>query len=155
MEEAALFNPAFLSLLIRQMTVGYDTVAGAGLPLVLAYIGAPLVLHKGTREILPATRRTDLLEWLSKHPETRLLTPPRARRVAPYLREALLFGLVHKILFLGGDVIEVGSKPVGQSGLRSLGGDASVCLDRARHVGRWMASSGPVTYQLSVWRVVP
>ncbi len=38
------------------------------MPWTYSFIVAPLVLHRGTRDALPRTTRTNLNAWLAEHP---------------------------------------------------------------------------------------
>ena len=154
-EEAALFNPAFMSLMMRQFVVGFQSYADDNPHIALAMVGATLPLHHRTRLALPATYRTDLLEWLSRHGEVRFLHRGRVRAIAPLMIEGIVFGLQREILRSEGVRILLGDRKVSAQALQALGGDAGSCLESSRKVGRWFAASGPVAYQLSLWGIAP
>lgn len=67
-EVANLLNPAYLSILLSKMCSGYAKPR-IGMPFPLAFVGLPLILHRGTAEILPKTSRTRLHLWLDQNPE--------------------------------------------------------------------------------------
>jgi hypothetical protein len=68
-EEEALFNPAFLSLLLRESAAQYSARSGGrDLPTVLAYLIAPVALHGPTREVLPTHVTAQMGEWVRAHP---------------------------------------------------------------------------------------
>ena len=52
-ELAYLFNPAFCGWVLREAVAGYASVKPAGLPLPLAFLILPVVLHRVTRELVP------------------------------------------------------------------------------------------------------
>jgi hypothetical protein len=51
--EAALFNPAFVGLLVASAAKGYWGVAGAGMPYELVFLVPPIALNQDTRAALP------------------------------------------------------------------------------------------------------
>lgn len=155
MEERALFNPAFLGLLIRQTAKGHQAVQGVGVHMALAFVGASLVLHKSTRETLPPTIRTDLSHWLTNNARIRAQTPSRVEQLSPLLRSALAFSAIRNVIRLDGDRIVEGPLRIPAAHLKRVPGEAGVCLNRAQYVGRWIARSGPTKYQLSLWGVSP
>ncbi|MDO9326623.1 MAG: DUF6521 family protein, partial [Methanoregula sp.] len=57
-EEANLFNPAFLSVIAHQCVKGYEDESGSNVPYILPFLIAPLILHKNTRDNLPSSIAT-------------------------------------------------------------------------------------------------
>lgn len=112
-EEAHLLNPAFLSLLIWSAAGGFrEAVERDGMPFALAFIVAPITLHKATREALPRSPRTSLAAWLEENTFFRVGFADRARALSPFVREALLFGAAQGLLGLGeGGQIVPGPRP--------------------------------------------
>jgi len=84
-EEAHLFNPGFLSLLVWSTVAGYEEATGEGLPFELAFVALPLSLHKPTREALPRSPRTSLAAWLEANAYFRVGFGERAKDL-PHLR---------------------------------------------------------------------
>ena len=91
-EVANLLNPAYLSILLSKMCSGYAKPR-IGMPFPLAFVGLPLILHRGTAEILPKTSRTRLHLWLDQNPEVTFSFGVRAAGCAPYVRECISFGV--------------------------------------------------------------
>lgn len=60
-EEEALFNPAFLALVVRDAAAEHmKRSEGQGLPTMLAYLMTPLALHGPTRRSLPNNVRAQM-----------------------------------------------------------------------------------------------
>ena len=154
-EEQRLFNPAFLALVLRQTAVGYAQEAGQPLPLMLGFVGPAVVLHRSSRDALPYTTRTDLLVWLQEHPDVRFLAGARARRLAPLVRTALVFGSNLRVIEVDVGGVSVGTAAITTAAIERVPGDAGSCLSRARHFGRWAARSGSIVYQMTLWGVAP
>lgn len=154
-EEVALFNPAFMSLMLRQFIVGFRSFAESDPHIALAMVGTVLPLHHHTRLALPPTLRTDLLEWLSRHGEIRFLHPKRVGAMMPLMREGLVYGLQRDVLALDDVRISLGNQRISAQAIQGVQGDASDCLESSRKTGRWLAACGPVAYQLSLWGIAP
>jgi hypothetical protein len=154
-EEQRLFNPAFLALVLRQTAAGYAQEAGQPLPLMLGFVAPAVVLHRSSRDALPYTTRADLLVWLQEHPDVRFLAGARARRLAPLVKTALVFGSSLQVLEVDAAGISVGTAVITAAAVERVPGDAGSCLSRARHFGRWAARSGSIVYQMTLWGVAP
>jgi hypothetical protein len=122
---------------------------------MLALLAPAIILHRHSRESLPYTTRTDLLVWMQEHPDIRFLAAGRAKRLAPLSKEAMLFGSAHGVLAIDTDGVRPGAKRVPAAAIGRIPHEAGICLDRSRHLGRWMARSGSLVYQLSLWGVSP
>ena len=66
-EIANLFNPAFCALIVRDGSQGFAEHNPTGMPYPLAFVLLPIVLHRGTRNILPKTIATKLHPWIEQH----------------------------------------------------------------------------------------
>ena len=156
-EEANLFNPYFLAITTRQVAHAYESTRGEGLPWPLPFLCMPLLLHEHSRQQLPYTSRTDLVVWLSDHPDIRFLTPGRARLLRPHVQEALLVGVREGIVMIDRPAltISVGPTRLTQSRLARTDGAAGEILKRATKLGRWLARNGSWQYQLTLWGVRP
>src|SRR5271157_1037888 len=111
-EEALLFNPNFLGLLVWSAAAGYWDAAGNNFPFELAFLAVPVVLHKATRQALPQSPRTSLAAWLESNPYFRVGFHERATGLAPFVREGILFASVHGLIaFTAGGRLQNGRRP--------------------------------------------
>jgi hypothetical protein len=154
-EIAALFNPAFCAVLLRETTRGYHREANQGMPYPLVLLVLPIVLHKATRENLPGTTRTRLHVWLQNNPAARINFASRVRQFIPYTREALIFGIQHRVLITDDD----GAFIHGQRRLSTLNwaedSEPEECRKQAGFVGRWFAQAGEATTIFAMWGIRP
>lgn len=143
-EERALLNPAFISAVVWHAAGGYSGVASYPLPLDLAFLLGPLVLHRETRESLPRGVATSMAVWLNDHPLVRMRVGGRARALIGYTKEGLLFGGINGLLDLSGGSISAVSdrKRAVNATLRDVTDEVQLCMKRAEFVGRWFASAG-------------
>jgi hypothetical protein len=132
---AAYLNPALITALIAAACQGYNAARSQAMAWPLAFIVAPLVLHRPTRDGLPQTTATRLATWTGRNTLLQAGFPARAKALAPTVREGLRFGLRQRALTLGPDGL-ASAIPV------RLAGDAGIIVDKARFVGRWLARSG-------------
>src|ERR1039457_46678 len=99
-EEANLFNPAFCAALLAQAADGFSKKSHSPLPFALAFLILPIALHHGTREALPHSTVTSLLNWIQENKSQLVDFPQRVSRLLPITREAIQFGIAHNILEL-------------------------------------------------------
>lgn len=136
--QAVMLNPAMLAALTAAAASEYERSDGEPMPWPLAYLIAPLVLHRGTREALPRTTRTHLGNWVSQNPVIHAGIPARARSLAEPVREGLRFGLAHGVLKvderggLSGDLAAPRKKV-------ATAGEVDQIIAKAGVVGKWFA----------------
>jgi len=92
-QTAAILNPAILAAVTGWCARRYENECGSPLPWELAYLVAPLALHRATREAMPATPRTHFSAWVNEHAGVLAGYASRARSFAPYVREGLRHGI--------------------------------------------------------------
>jgi hypothetical protein len=156
-EEAHLINPAFCCAILTSSVAGYSSLEAKGMPFPIAFIVLPTVLHKLTREAFPRNARTSLAAWLEEHGEVKVQFHERLVSLMPFVREALLFGMLHKWLVLtnAGRVQIVKAESDVQRFIRRSEGEAKECISRALFVGKWFAASGSVETVMALWGVRP
>ncbi len=154
-EEARLLNPAFLGLLVRSAAAGYKETSGKGIPMELAFVALPVTLHKTTREALPRSVRTSLATWLMASPQCRIGFAERARGLAPFVREAILFGAAHGLLDVadGGQLVPCSRLEEMAAYLHTATDEARECVRRAEFLGRWFGGAGTPATILALWGV--
>jgi hypothetical protein len=154
-EIAHLFNPAFCALLIREGVLGFMEVSPSGMPYPLVFLLLPIVLHKATRESLPATVATKMHPWIQQHQEARIGFSERCRAVAAYTRQAIVFAATGTLLAFSQD----GTLQAPRLRLRRPpwppDSESATCRQRARFVGRWLATAGDNATIFAVWGVRP
>jgi hypothetical protein len=154
LEIANLLNPAFCALLLRDAAYAYEKRASAGLPYPLAFLILPIVLHRQTREALPRTTATLLHPWLLDHSLLQMEVQVLSRRLLPYSREAVIFGLLHSALNVADDgSLESGMKSVRKVFDRHTEPDA--CRKAASFVGSWFGKVGDPALVLAMWGIMP
>lgn len=154
-EEEALFNPAFLAMIVRDAAADHMKRADArGLPTVLAYLIAPLALHGPTRRTLPGNVTSQMAEWTRGHPEALIGLADRARALRPLVSDGIRLGLLHGLLRSSGGTLEavpLGRRPRGMP--RSE--DVDACLVKSRFLGRWFAEQPDPITAMAWWGLRP
>lgn len=137
-EEAFLFNPAFLATLLGAAASDHERIGGSGLSWALAFIVPSLALYEDTRSELPANTNARLLNWISSRSTVRAQLPPRARALAPLVREGARFGVRAGALSFDGGTLR---STLDAANLRSSAqGEAKECIGSAAFLGRWFVS---------------
>ena len=68
------------------------------MPLPLAFMILPIVLHKSTREKLPRSQRKQLTEWIQENVSCKISFSERVISLRNYTQESIAFGLSHEWL---------------------------------------------------------
>ena len=148
-----MLNPALLAAVTAAAASEYERADGQPMPWPLAYLVAPLVLHRGTRNALPKTTRTHLGNWVSQNPVIHAGIPARAQSLADPVREGLRFGLAHGVLQvddqgrLTGD-LAAPEKKVAPSEVDQI-------IAKAGLVGKWFAKIDQPATAFAVLGVAP
>jgi hypothetical protein len=154
-EEQALFNAAFLALMIRRAAEEHEQRAGGRfLPVMLAYLVAPLALHGPTRRQLPTHVTTQMGEWIRSHPDASAGLDVRTRALRPLVSSGLTMGLRHGLVVGENGTLRalaLRRRPRGMA--RSAEVDA--CIDKAGFLGRWFAEQPDALTVLALWGLRP
>ncbi|MEV5733395.1 three component ABC system middle component [Streptomyces sp. NPDC052292] len=154
-EESALFNPAFLSVVIRKSAEFYESEAKEKMPLSLAFLTVPAAMSKQIRDTFPIIKTTSLLVWIETHERERLVLQRNAPALAPAVRKALILGARAGLFTL--ERAKVGATPARRiRNLQSLSqGSPEVkdILKVAERLGKSFARSGDAASIFSIWGV--
>lgn len=95
--------------------------------------------------------------WLQEHAEARIGFHERLMALRPHTRETLRYGLVFDWLAIGesGVIRSVAPETLISRAVRSLGGDASECVSRARFLGKWLGAAASTETTLALWGIRP
>ena len=147
-----MLNPALLAVVTAAAASEYERAEGEPMPWPLAYLVAPLVLHRGTRDALPRTTRTHLGNWVSQNPLIHAGIPARAQSLAEPVREGLRFGLWHGVL-----EVDDRGRLTGDSGDGSTktSAEARQIIAKAGLVGKWLAKIDQPATAFAVLGVAP
>lgn len=157
-EEAGLFNASFLAVLLWHAARGHASDApSTPLPFELAFLVLPIALHKEMRESLPKATTTSLAVWLDEHPLARSRIADRARSLAPFTKEGLMFGGVHRAIKISNATVTAEAswaKRIEQT-LRSTSDEAQACVKKGEFVGKWFARTGNAATVMALVGVRP
>ncbi len=156
-EETRLFNPGFLAVIVWSAAAGFHETVQTGMPFLLAFVAVPAVLHKPTREGLPRTSKTSLAGWLEAYPIFRVGFADRARALAPYVREGILFGTIRGLIAIsgGGRIVPSPRPRVLSSYLTEATDEVRDCVRKSAFLGKWFARAGSTTTIMALWGVKP
>lgn len=156
-EEAYLLNPAFVGMLLCRMVADYARKAGRPMPIALAFLLAPIVLHRRTREALPKSTVTGVLPWLQEHKDLHVTFADRMRVTRAVTQEALMFTMAHAYLSVECAALAVGRCRIPASFPKESThtDETRECVDRAAFVGRWLAGAGTDHTIFAAWGVAP
>jgi hypothetical protein len=154
-EELALFNPAFLALLLRRAAEEHEARSGGGaMPTVLGYLVAPLALHGPTRRALPVTVLSQMGEWIRSHPEASIGLGDRARALRPLVSHGLRLGLQHGLLSSDGPCVRANQLRRRPRGMARTA-EVDQCIEKAGFLGRWFSEQPDAITTLALWGLRP
>jgi hypothetical protein len=154
-EELALFNPAFLALMLRRAAEEHETRSqGRALPTVLCYLAAPLALHGPTRRALPGNVRAQMGEWIRSHPEASLGLGGRARALRPLVSDGLRLGLAHGLISADGPGLRARQLERRPRGMARTD-EVQECIEKAGFLGRWFSEQPDPITTLALWGLRP
>jgi hypothetical protein len=138
--EAALFNPAFVGLLIASAANGFRSVAGSGMPCELLFLVPPIALHQDTRAALPGNTNGRMSSWTIENPVVVSEFGSRARAMTPLVRESLRYMLrAGAVRLVGGTLV---SRLPAHPNTGFATQDVQACVSAASFAGRWFAKTG-------------
>ncbi|MFC8536815.1 three component ABC system middle component [Streptomyces sp. NPDC057249] len=133
---AAFLNPALMAAIAATAARDYEQAAsGRLMPWPMAFVVAPLVLHRPTRRALPATTRTHLTNWVADHPALVAGLAPRSSSLGPAIREGLRFGIRHRVIAIENGCLR------GTVARSRTEGELAELIKAASLIGRWTAKS--------------
>lgn len=155
-EVAALFNPAFTSLLVCTALLEFKKDDECKAPYELPFILLPLILHPQTRVKLPRSSRTAFSAWITKEENAAIKVgfANRAKKMAPYIKDALLFALKNDRLSInpnGMIVIPSDTKLSVPSSTEEVGD----CVRAAKLCGKWFSTIGDLKTAMALLGVQP
>lgn len=147
---ADMLNPALLAAVTAGAASEYQRRAGDPMPFPLAFIVAPLVLHRGTRAVMPKRVDSHMSKWVIDYPVVVEGFGARARAMVQPVREGIRFGIRTGALILEGDGL------VGRTrGTPAKVGDITDIMARAGFSGRWFTQSDSPATVFALFGVEP
>lgn len=157
-EEANLFNPAFLCALIHEFLKDYAKAQAYGAPLTVVVIAMTTTLHPASRERLPNTTVPSLYEWLQDNEDLLIGFASRAKNIVPYIKEAILFGMATEALMAGeGHNLLLGAAKVTfpKPFIDTTTIEMKAIINRTKFMGRWLSNSGSEISVAAAWGIKP
>jgi hypothetical protein len=150
---AAMLNPVLVSVLIASAADRYEHETGSPMPWELSFLVVPMSLHRGTRDVIPNRINSNLAKWVEDNAVLRAGLAPRARSLAPYVREGFRVGVRHAAITVhaGGGISGslAGRLPsIAHDYIRPL-------TTTAAFLGRWFGHMGSSSTVFAVLGVKP
>ena len=136
--QAVMLNPALLATITANAADQYQTTSGNAMPWTYSFIVAPLVLHRGTRDALPRTTRTNLNAWVAEHPVEHAGLARRALSLRDSVREGIRFGLRTGMLQVDREGGWLASLASGKGHTLERDSEVQQIVARAGFVGKWL-----------------
>ncbi|MBN2642086.1 MAG: hypothetical protein JXR78_10550 [Victivallales bacterium] len=155
-EVAALLNPAFTSLLVCKALLEFKKDDECEAPYALPFILLPLILHPQTRLKLPRSSRTAFSAWITKEETAAIKVgfAGRAKNMAPYVKDALLFSLKNNRLSINSNGMIVIPSDTKLSVPNSTA-EVIDCVRAAKLCGKWFSTIGDLKTAMALLGVQP
>ena len=157
-EEANLFNPAFLGALASEFLKDFAKSHSEGAPLTTVIIALTTSLHRESRETLPHSTVTSLYQWLQENERLLIGFATRAKNLAPYIKEGLLFAMSCGVIACGEThaLLPGATKAsFSKSFVDHTTSETKAIIDRTKFMGRWLSKSGSEISIAAAWGVKP
>lgn len=156
-EEAHLFNPAFIGALCFEYVKANSRASEIGhVEIPTVFCALPLALHRETRKSLPSRTTTSVYTWLQREPRVQVGYSRRAKDLAPAVREGIIYAQARNALTFD----EAGNLSIGlqrasftNSFLQNVTSEMREIVIATRFLGRWFATAGSTTTLLAAWRI--
>ncbi len=153
-EVANLLNPAFCGEILIRAVSQYERTSQQPFPYGLAFLVLPIVLHKRTREQIPAPARVQLHAWLQQHQDVRVGFAERTKQMVPITSESLMFLLQLDLLSID-QLGRLVARPRRRMPRIPTSREIDDCYNKAGIVGRWFARAGASENVFTMWGVKP
>lgn len=147
--ERALFNPAFVGLLIARAVRGNADYNADPLSLPIAFVAVSMALDERIRDSLTYNVRSNLNAWIRGHPGQHARVGELAPQMTDRIRRGLIFILSSGHVEILSGRLSVGPAPI----IASIGGnstDMAAAQRAARYLGRWLPTAGPAPSTLAL-----
>jgi hypothetical protein len=144
-EEANLFNPAFLCALSYEFVKAYEKEKAEGASLMIIIIALSICLHTKSRERLPGTTISFFYGWLQQNEDLLVGFPERAKNLGPYIKQAIMFGMKMKKLKMGNGhcvLLAAGKATFPKTFLAETNDETKNIIESCKFLARWLAKSG-------------
>lgn len=144
-EEANLFNPAFLCVLTHEFVKEYSKQHENGASLFLVIAALAISLHRSTRERLPYSTVTPLYAWVQENEDLLIGLATRAKNISPYVKEAAMFGFATQTLQTSNQSALLPGRTkllISKNFSAVMTDETKMIIERSKFVGRWLAKSG-------------
>lgn len=152
-EIANLLNPAFCSILLYDSILEYYKKKKYGMPFALSFLILPIVLHKQTRDALPKTTVALLHPWFQNNGQVRVGYARRVKKMIPFTREAIIFGMQSGLFDIddGGNLVPSQRKPASPEWDSTS--EAAFCREKAKFLGSWYSKVQDISSLFIMWGV--
>lgn len=149
---ATMLNPALIAAILTSAAERYESVSAKGMPWELAFIITPLVLHRGSRETLPSTRRAHIPKWVGDNPLLLSGFPERAHAMVPHVREGVRYAVNQQTISIDNGRF-FGSLPATKR--PPADGDIQSIVHAAGFLGGWFTKSESTSTIYAMFGVTP
>lgn len=156
-EERALLNPAFCSLLLWHFASAGGVPGTRALTFSEAYLVLPIVLPKVSRESLPRSTRTSVAAWIDENPTFQTSLAVRCRAMVPFTKDALIFGGTRQLFQVSTDAIRANeeSRRNVNATLRRASAETQACFKKAAFLGAWFIETGSPNTVMALLGIQP
>lgn len=155
-ELANLLNPAFIGMMLYRSIAGFQEESKTAMPLELAVLVPPLILHSATRGRLPRNTRTSLATWVQDNRDLLIEFAHRTSSLMPYTRESLFFLLSRDAIALSGIGFTATPKALtGVTPYQKKSDEIKQCYLKSHFAGRWLALAGNTSTIYALLGITP
>jgi hypothetical protein len=137
-----LFSPPFCGFILATCISSFNKESGTKMPIPLAFLILPLVLHKKTRELLPRSKSSNFRLWAIENLPVLINFHLRVKSLNQYTLIALNQLLINRRIEISDGAIGSHGAFRGQSAYLHLEEELDEIHSKAIFLGKWLAEYG-------------
>ena len=141
-ELRTLFNPSFCGVVLLSAIESYQKESTKGMPIPLAFLILPLVLHSKTRSSLPRSKKSNLGLWCKENENQLLFLSERVNSLNKSTIQALSLLGIGDHIAMNDSLILTKKKMKGVSAYLDTSEEVKEIYNKASSLGKWFANSG-------------
>ncbi|WP_369693546.1 three component ABC system middle component [Rhodococcus maanshanensis] len=155
MEERALFNPAFIAVLLHRAVRSWERERPDGMHVILLFLIIPIALHSPTRARLPRTKKSPMMEWIQRNPDSMVYIPSNSVALQRKIGRGVELAIRSGVLVSRGTAIVGVGEVKRRTKSTVFTEDFDQCIKAADFLGKWFAQQNDYATILATWGVRP
>lgn len=126
------------------------------MPFSLVILTLPMILSGKIRESIPNRRDSSIHKWINKNEEVRIGLSANINSYLPFVRESIMFGIVHNSFSLDENgCLDIKKRNSKDSKFKTTNEEVISCLKKSEILGALLSKSGSAYTIYSILGIKP